>query len=106
MAKKEVKNISNIEFELSRIDEKIKEYQDYLSENTIITKVKDNKLKEASEDQSLRHKEIEVQIKMMDAVLKWLPTLKSLREEETETKSLETRGDVQVSGIYKNKQGE
>jgi hypothetical protein len=95
--------VNAVDVEISRVEEKIKEFQDYLKENTIITKVVNGRLKEASEDQSMRHKEIEIQIKMNEAVLRWLPLLKVLREDEVEKKGVETRGDVQVSGIYKNK---
>lgn len=102
MAAKQNKDLKNIDYELNKLEEKVKEFQDYLSVNTVITKVKDAELKEASENQQLRHREIEVQIKMVDALFKWLPVLKVLRDGDTaEKKDIETRGDTGVSGLYK-----
>jgi ribosomal protein S6 len=46
-------------------------------------------------------KEIDTQIKMMDAIIRWLPILEKLRETET-TKKMETRGDQQVGGAFRN----
>lgn len=72
----------------------------YLKQNTIITKVKDNKLKEA--DENNRHKEIDTQIKMMNNLITWLAALEKLRNVE-ETKKLVTRGDIEVNGLFASK---
>ena len=102
MSKKIDKVITNIDYEIGKVEEKIKEFQDYLIENTVITKVKNGELKEASEAQALRHKEIEIQIKMNDAVLRWLPILKSLREEASK-KEVALMGDVEMNPMFKRK---
>jgi hypothetical protein len=88
---------SLIAVELSRLDEKIKEFQDYLEKNTIITKVKDNKLKEA--DDTNRHKEIDTQIKMINALFIWLPSLDKLRDVD-DTKKFEARGGAETNGLF------
>lgn len=100
--KKDIKLIGNIDYEVSRVEDKVKEYQDYLEKNTIITKVKDNKLEEADDSIGVRHKEIEVQIKIMDALLRWLPLLKSLKEEDSK-KQIEVRGDSEINPMFKNR---
>ena len=103
-AKKDIKLIGNIDYEVSRVEDKVKEYQDYLQKNTIITKVKDNKLEEADDSIAVRHKEIEVQIKIMDALLRWLPLLKNLKEEDSK-KQIEARGDGEINPMFKNRLG-
>lgn len=100
--KKGIKLIGNIDYEVSRVEDKVKEYQDYLEKNTIITKVKDNKLEEADDSVGARHKEIEVQIKIMDALLRWLPLLKNLKEEESK-KQIEVRGDSEINPMFKKR---
>lgn len=89
---------SVIAFELDRLDEKIKEFQDYLEKNTIITKVKNNTLKEA--DETNRHKEIDTQIKMINALFLWLPSLEKLRS--TEEKKPDIRGGNSLNGMFES----
>jgi hypothetical protein len=88
---------SLIAVELGRLDEKIKEFQDYLEKNTIITKVKDNKLREA--DDANRHKEIDTQIKMVNALFIWLPALEKLRDTDA-SNAFEARGNAEVNGMF------
>lgn len=88
---------SNIIYnELRRYEEKVKEFQDYLEKNTIITKVKNGKLVEA--DEANRYKEMDVQMKIMSNLPAWLEALKKLRTEEQ--KVIGTRGDIEVSRVF------
>lgn len=91
---------SIINLELLRYEEKVKEFQDYLEKNTIITKVQNGKLKEA--DENNRHKEIDTQIKIMNNLVNWLASLEKLRTAE-EAKKFEARGDVEVNGLFANR---
>jgi hypothetical protein len=42
---------------------------------------------------------------MQDALFSWLPLLQKLRESE-QTKQLETRGDIEVNGMFSRKMKE
>lgn len=90
------KNASVVGVELQRFEDKLKEFQDYLEKNTIITKVHNGKLKEA--DEANRYKEIDMQIKMQNAVLTWLPILEKLRTTE-DSRKFEARGGQEVNGL-------
>lgn len=83
--------------ELSRFEDKVKEFQDYLEKNTIITKVKNGKVIDA--DEANRYKEIDIQMKIMSSVSIWLETLKKLRA--SDEKKVEIRGSAEVSGMFK-----
>lgn len=98
-----------ISVELEHLENKVKEFQDYLRLNTIVTKVtvanRSANIDEIllSEDaQDKLHKEIVIQIKMQDALFTWLPLLEKLKEGEA-SKELETRGDIAVNGLFKNR---
>lgn len=106
MAKK-INPDSLIGAEIEHIEEKIKEFQDYLRINSIVTKVtktndvlRIDEIVLTEEQQDKLHKEILVQIKMQYALFDWLPLLKKLKETD-ETKGLETRGDIEVNGMFK-----
>lgn len=96
-----------IDSEIKELENKVKEFQDYLRLNSIISnvgnkgKLRIDELDLTIEDQDKLHKEIVIQIKMQDAVFNWLPLLRKLRESEEE-KQMETRGDVEVSGMFRN----
>lgn len=98
-----IDNKSLIKFELQRLENKVKEFQDYLSTNKINNSVVNSDgsfiLSENTQDQL--HKEILIQIKMQDAVFTWVPLLEKLREVKGEV--LETRGDIEINGLFKNK---
>jgi hypothetical protein len=99
MAKK-VDTKSLIHVELNKLEAKIHEFQQYLEINPIITKVTGNDIILLPEDaQSLLHKEIAVQIKIQDALFNWMPLLEKLRETDS-TKPLETRGDIEINGLF------
>lgn len=103
MAKK-IDPKSLIHFELSKLEDKVHEFQKYLELNTIISKVgvRIDELELADDQQDKLHKEIVIQIKMQDALFNWMPILEKLRD-TSETKELQTRGDVEVNGMFKNK---
>lgn len=91
-----------IAVELDRFEKKLKEFQSYLEKNSIVTQVTSkNEILLAEDTQEKLHKEIQVQIKMQDAVLAWLPLLKKLKESKQEDE-LQTRGDIAVNGLFKN----
>jgi hypothetical protein len=96
-------NRSLIKFELKRLEDKVKEFQDYLAINKINNSVvnSDNTFILAEDTQDQLHKEILIQIKMQDAVFNWVPLLEKLREVKGEI--LETRGDIEINGLFKNK---
>lgn len=107
MAKK-AKAETLIDEEIRELENKVKEFQSYLRINTIISKVNGGEsvriddMELTVEGQDKLHKEIVIQIKMQDALFTWLPLLRKLRESE-EDASLETRGDVSMGGMFKNK---
>jgi hypothetical protein len=102
MAKK-INKDSPIALEIVEYEEKIREFQNYLKKNPIVSTIrKGGDIQEEPESQDKRHKEIAVQIKVMDALPAWLLALKKLREEQAENE-LETRGDVDVPGMFKNR---
>lgn len=78
---------SLIGIELTKFEKKMNEFYQYLE---------DCKLKNIED-----LKEIDTQIKMMDAIIRWLPILEKLRETE-ETKKIEIRGDQEVGGAFKD----
>lgn len=105
MAKKELDNNSLIHFELTKLEEKVKEFQDYLEYNSIV-RVKNKRIDDielSGDDQDKLHKEILVQIKMQDALFSWMPNLLKLREVNNENK-LVTRGNQEVNGMFKRRQ--
>lgn len=108
MAKK-TKAETLIDEEIRELENKVKEFQDYLRINSIVSTISNNKsirndeLDLTLEDQDKLHKEIVIQIKMQDAVFNWLPLLRKLRESEADLAPA-TRGDVEVSSMFKNKQ--
>lgn len=86
--------------ELGNFEEKLKEFQQYLKINTIITKVTDgNSILLTEENQDKLHKEIIVQMKMQEYVLNWLPLLKRLKETEVITEK--TYGNKEVGGAFR-----
>lgn len=93
---KQLKIENLIDVEITKFENKVKEFQDYLKTNNIVTQVmRDNSIVMTEDDQDKLHKEILVQIKIQDALLQWMSLLKKLRETEKEKKA-ETRGDIQV----------
>lgn len=106
MAKKELDNKSLIHFELEKLEEKVNEFQTYLQLNSIIRTKEGYRIDDVNlpgEYQDKLHKEILVQIKIQDALFSWVPLLAKLREVESD-KTIKTRGDVEVSGLFKSKQ--
>lgn len=94
---------SLIKFELNSLEEKVKEFQDYLRINKINSTVTQAGVITLSEDdQDKLHKELLIQIKVQDAIFNWVPLLEKLRESQ-EVKDVETRGDIEINGLYKNK---
>lgn len=92
--------------EILSLEDKVKEFQDYLKLNKIISKVTNgSEILLSEENQDKLHKEIVVQIRMQDAIFNWLPLLKKLREIEDDT-AIETRGDIPISGLFKKKKDE
>lgn len=88
-------------FELEKLEAKVNEFQKYLELNTINAQItKDGAITLSEENQDKLHKEIVIQIKMQDALFNWLPLLQKLREGE-QNKQLETRGDVEVNGLFR-----
>lgn len=102
MAKK-LDTKSLIHTELKKLQQKINEFQHYLEINNIITEVTtDGSVLLSEDDQNKLHKEILVQIKMQDALFVWMPLLEKLKAGEQQ-KQLETRGDIEINGLFKNK---
>lgn len=98
-----IKVDSLIGFELDKLEAKVGEFQQYLEENSIITKVTSgNEILLALEEQDKLHKEIVIQIKMQDALFNWMPLLEKLRE-GAEQKKLELRGDAEANGLFNKK---
>lgn len=104
MAKKiDVNRLINTE--LQNLEDKVKEFQKYLQINSIISTVDGTRIDELSlteEKQDKLHKEILVQIKMQDALFVWLPLLEKLREQRAEDE-LQTYGDAEINGMFKNR---
>lgn len=99
MAKK-INPESLIAFELDNLENKVKEFQRYLTFNSILENDKGINYDELQEDkQDKLHKEIVIQIKMQDALFSWLPLLEKLKEGEAD-KKVEIRGDVELNGLY------
>lgn len=88
-----IKKNNVIALELKKFDAKIKEYQSYLALNDI---------REMADDK--KHKEIETQIKMMNALPSWLESLRKLMEEQ-ETAGKDLRGDSEFNEAYKVMKG-
>ena len=90
-----------IALETDKYEAKVKEFQDYLEQNPIITKVeKDGEINEAEDEQNARHKEITIQCKIMDYLPNWLVALKNLRIEEEE-KQVKLRGGGEMNDMAK-----
>jgi len=105
MAKK-INTKDIILFELTKLEAKVNEFQAYLELNPINAQVtKGNEIMLSEENQDKLHKEIVIQIKMQDALFSWIPLLEKLREGE-QTKQLETRGDIEVNGLFSRKMKE
>lgn len=83
------KKISLINVELEKFEKKLAEFQSYLEENSINS---------YSEE---KFKEQEMQIKIMDAVLRWLPQLELLRGEEGK-KTVELRKGSTINGLMQS----
>lgn len=97
-------NIENIiATELEKVEEKVREFQRYLLDNSVSGMASvGGDITLSEDDQDKIHKEITMQIKMMDAVLNWLPLLKKYRETE-EQKKPGTYGDQEVGGMFLRK---
>lgn len=85
---------SLIHVELEKITAKVTEFQDYLENKKIAAEI----------DTKARHDEIDIQIKMQNALFAWLPVLENLRslgmnEEEKE----EYRKGTRPAGIASKK---
>lgn len=81
-----------IALEIEKYEAKIKEFQDYLELNQI---------KDAYfETEQDKHKEIDTQIKMMNALPNWLLSLKQLKE-DAKDKPIELRGGAQINDVAK-----
>lgn len=101
---KKVNIESIIESEIQKVEAKVHEFQQYMTDNNISGVVSSGgEFSLSEENQDKLHKEIAMQIKMMDSVLNWLPLLKKLREVEVE-KEKENRGNVKVGGLFKSDQ--
>lgn len=97
---KKIDNKSLIHFELKKLEDKVKEFQLYLEKNTIIKPLSKEQIED---EQDKLHKEIVIQIKMQDALFSWMPALLKLREAENEKNKIDTRGDVEINGLFRNK---
>ena len=103
MAKK-VNPENVIDSEIAKVEEKLCEFQRYLKDNNVAGMASvGGDISLSEEDQDKIHKEIAMQIKMMDSVLNWLPLIKKLRETE-QSKELEIRGDAKIGGLFKKQQ--
>lgn len=80
-----------IALELGKYEKKVKEFQDYLEAKTIT----------AIGDDSARHKEIEVQLKMMEKLPFYLSEIKKLKAivQEAVEKANELMGDNELSPL-------
>lgn len=100
---KAIKVESLISFEINKLQDKVDQFQQYLEMNPITAQVTQaNEILLTQDTQDQLHKEIIIQIKMQDALFNWLPLLEKLKLNEAD-KGLETRGDVPVNGLFKNK---
>lgn len=105
MAKaKKLDDKSLIHFNLQKLEDKVNEFQTYLEINKINSVVtKDGEINIKLEQQDMLHKELLVQIKVQDALFSWMPILLKLKEGEQEKTNIETLGDVEINGLYKDK---
>lgn len=98
---KQLKDINNIDVEIKKLEDKVNEFQKYLSLNSIV-RYGDLRIDEKEFNIALQeslHKEIGIQIKMQDALFSWLPLLKKLKE-ETATQTGELRGGQEANGLF------
>ena len=84
------KKSNHIALEIEAFEKKIKEFQKYLASKDI------NKIL----DDMARAKETDIQLKMMAAIPNLLEQLNKLRE--AEEAQIETRGNIDVSGVMDN----
>lgn len=89
MAKSKVGNV--IALEIEKYESKINEFQTYLETHDI------RRIGELDIEED-KYKEIDTQIKMMNALPNWLVSLKTLKE-DAEAKSIELRGGNEISDI-------
>lgn len=95
---------SLIHYNLEKLEAKVNEFQDYLQLNKINSSVtKDGHVSLGIDAQDQMHKELIVQIKVQDALFKWLPILEELKEGKKTINEIETYGDVEINGLYKDK---
>lgn len=96
-------NVDNIiGSEIEKVEDKVREFQRYMTDNNISGVASSGgEFSLSEENQDQLHKEITMQIKMMDSVLTWLPLLKKLRETEKD-KEPETYGNQTVGGHFKS----
>lgn len=88
MAKKA--NQSVIALEIEKYEKKIAEFQDYLENHANV---------ELAED---KYKEIEIQIKLMNALPTWILALKNMKEDsQAKEKEVELRGGASISDMAK-----
>jgi hypothetical protein len=104
MAKaKKIDEKSLIHFNLEKLEAKVNEFQDYLEMNSINSIVtKDGEVELSLDAQDQLHKEILVQIKMQDALFSWMPILEKLKEGENNKTNIDTYGDKEINGLFKD----
>lgn len=101
MAKIKLTDDSLIHIELTKLENKVNQFQQYLEMNPITAHVtKGNEIILSEDNQDKLHKEILLQIKIQDALFNWLPALEKLKEKEVD--KMETRGNVEINGMFKN----
>ncbi len=88
MAKKDKNNV--IALEIENFENKIKEFQIYLHTHDI------RRIGEFEKEGGDKYKEVDLQIKMMNALPNWLVALKSLKEAAAELQE-DLRGDSEMN---------
>lgn len=101
MAKIKIDSKSLINIELKKLEDKVKQFQDYLEINNINTVVAiDGSIQMTEDQQDKMHKEMLIQIKIQDALFAWMPLLEKLKQGEAD-KADNVRGDIEVGGMFK-----
>jgi hypothetical protein len=99
MAKKPQTDV--IALEREKYETKVKEFQDYLAQNPLITVVTaDGEIKESKDSQEMRHKELLLQAKIMDFLPNWLLAIKTLRQQDEE-KQERLRAGTEINDVAK-----
>jgi hypothetical protein len=99
MAKKPQTDV--IALEREKYEAKVREFQDYLAQNPLVTMVTaDGEIKESKDSQDMRHKELLLQAKLLDFLPNWILSIKAMRQQD-EDKEQRLRAGSEINDIAK-----